>query len=56
MTEHQLIKTVLPSGRYEVRCVGCDVDDSPRMCLDEAVADKVIASHLRAFGGDNRSS
>ena len=56
MTEHQLVKTILPSGRYEVRCVDCDVDDSPRICLDEAVADRVIAAHLRAFGGSTSSS
>jgi hypothetical protein len=56
MTEHEMITTVLLSGRYEVRCLGCDVDDNPRICLNEEVANKVVAAHLRAFGGSNRSS
>lgn len=56
MTEHELIKTVLPNGRYEVRCVDCPIDDSPMRCLNEAVADKVIAAHLRAFSRFERPS
>jgi hypothetical protein len=53
MTEHELITTILPNGRYEVRCLGCKVDDSPHICPNEVVANRVIEAHLRAFGGDS---